>query len=255
METILGLVAELKPVSLKELDAVSLLNRIDTKYTLPRYQFKELQEWLKEHYRILQIDDKRVFKYENNYFDTPDFQFFRDHHNGYANRMKVRCRKYVDSNKCFFEVKRKEKVNRTNKFRRVIEKMPNQLSTDLVAKVTDISTKELGDMHLSLKNSFERITLVNNNFTERVTIDFNISYALEEDTSNLPEIIIVEVKQSKSNDQSPITHFFKSRSIQPQSFSKYVFGVMSLYPEVKKNNFLPILRHINKLKELQNAYN
>ena len=46
---------------------------------------------------------------------------------------------------------------------------------------------------------------------------------------------------------SPLIQFLKQKNIREQSFSKYVFGIISLMPHVKKNNFLKIIKNINNI--------
>jgi hypothetical protein len=94
------------PVGLSQLDSVSLLNRMDSKYVVTLSQLDFIFECLQSNYSILEINGIKVFTYENNYFDTPDLMFYKDHHNGYMNRLKVRSRRYVESNLCFFEIKK-----------------------------------------------------------------------------------------------------------------------------------------------------
>lgn len=237
----------INPVSLKELDSVSLLNRIDSKYTLTEENLNNIIPCLVDNYNVLEIDGMRVFTYENNYFDTPNLLFFRDHHNGYAKRIKVRSRRYVESNLCFFEIKKKEKVSRTNKFRERLPHIISEINADRKEVIQSFIRKDIKDIKLILKNNFSRITLVNKNFTERVTIDMNLHFKDENHEVNLENIAIVEVKQSKTSIASPITKYFKENTIRQQSISKYIYGVASLMPEIKKNNFLPIIKRINNL--------
>jgi len=248
LNTFISSVNQLESVSLQDLDSVSLLNRIDSKYTLPVSTLNEVVACLKDNYYVLEIDGKRVFTYENNYFDTPDLQFYRDHHNGYLSRMKVRCRRYVESDLSFFEIKKKEKINRTNKHRVTIEEMPDQLDEYQVKAVRDRSRKELRELELILKNNFNRITFVNRQFTERVTLDFNLMFQNDDRKIGLEEIVIFEVKQSKSDSSSAITTFFKQKNFKQQSFSKYVYGVINLKPSVKQNNFKPLIKTVSNLK-------
>ena len=63
------LIYSLQAIKLEELDSVSLLNRVDKKFTLPIPRLLELEECLKQNYQILEIDSNRAFRYENNYFD------------------------------------------------------------------------------------------------------------------------------------------------------------------------------------------
>ena len=74
-------------ISLNELDSVALYKRIDTKYVLTIDQLFLLMDLIKTTHKILQIDQRRVFNYKTDYFDTSDFQFYTDHHNGYLYRI------------------------------------------------------------------------------------------------------------------------------------------------------------------------
>lgn len=238
----------LNSVSLNELDSVSLLNRTDSKYTLRGEDLLKIFPCLIENYHVLEIDGVRVFSYENNYFDTPDLQFFRDHHNGYVNRIKVRSRRYVESDLCFFEIKKKEKVDRTNKHREELPCMISDIDSNRKSIIQDYTRKDIGEVNLILKNNFSRVTLVNNHFTERVTIDMNLHFSDNQHDIKFGKIAIIEVKQSKNTHTSPLTNSLKDHHIRSQSISKYIYGVISLYPTVKKNNFMPILRTIYKLQ-------
>jgi len=238
----------LNTVSLTQLDAVSLLNRTDSKYTLRSEDLLKIFPCLFEHYHVLEINGTRIFSYENNYFDTPDLLFFRDHHNGYVNRIKVRSRRYVESDLCFFEIKKKEKVDRTNKHREPLPYMISDIDEDRKNIIQDYTRKTIDEVTLILKNNFNRITLVNNQFTERVTIDMNLHFIDNEHDIKFKKIAIIEIKQSKSTQSSPLTTFLKYNNIREQSISKYIYGVISLIPTVKKNNFMPILKKINKLQ-------
>ena len=92
-------------VTLKQLDSVELQNRIDTKYVLTQDQLLALLRGIRDEQFVLEIDERRLFNYKTVYYDTADFQFFKDHHNGKTNRFKVRIRKYVESEILFLEVK------------------------------------------------------------------------------------------------------------------------------------------------------
>jgi len=85
-----------EPVTLKGLDEVKMLNRIDTKYVFHINQFVEILEEVRENYYALEIDNSRMFAYESLYFDTDDYQLYKFHHNGKINRLKVRYRRYSD---------------------------------------------------------------------------------------------------------------------------------------------------------------
>jgi hypothetical protein len=242
-----SLIEQLPALSLAELDAVSLLNRTDTKFTLPVADLYRLNSCLLANYHVLEIDGKRLFEYENNYFDTPELKFYKDHHNGYVNRVKVRCRKYVASGLIYFEIKKKEKITRTNKFRQPITEMLTELETDKKEKLARYTRNDVNNIQLILQNNFSRITLVNAKMTERVTIDLQLVFRSGAKEIQLNNLAIIEIKQSRATQKSPLALFLKNNNIRKQSFSKYIFGVLSLIPKAKKNNFLPLLKNIKNI--------
>lgn len=239
-------ISSMSSVSLAELDAVALQNRIDSKYVLQEQDMMTLFPCLLKNYKVLTIDDLRCFSYENNYFDTSDLLFYKDHHNGYSNRIKVRSRKYVESNLSYFEIKKKEKVNRTNKHRVCIENIISEINSEKQNLVQSYTRKDLNDLKLILKNNFKRITLVNNEFTERVTIDLKLQFSDVKQDVTLDNLIVLEIKQSKTTQVSSLVSFLRKSNMREKSFSKYIFGVIALNPEMKKNNFLPIIKSLNK---------
>ena len=114
-------------------------------------------------------------------------------------------------------------------------------------KLSDFTRNNTEDVALILKNNFTRITLVDYNLTERVTIDSNIVFINDDQEIKMNDVAVVEIKQSKTSQNSPLIQFLKQKSIREQSFSKYVFGIISLMPNVKKNNFLAIIKNINNI--------
>ncbi len=109
------LIDDFSPITLSEMDAVALLNRIDTKLAMPVCQIFNILASLKKDYRILSVCGQRLNHYRNLYFDTPDFDLYHLHVNGYANRYKVRSREYAASCLSFLEVKHRTPKGRTIK--------------------------------------------------------------------------------------------------------------------------------------------
>ena len=93
------------------MDSVSLMKRVDTKFLINRKKLESIFSSLSSHYKILKVKDVIKSKYSSFYFDTVNYKFFLDHHNGKLNRAKVRFREYVDSKTSFLEVKRKNQKN------------------------------------------------------------------------------------------------------------------------------------------------
>ena len=92
-----ALVQKFAPITLKEMDAVALLNRIDTKFVLTNRQLLDALAAVQQDYRVLSVNGQRLNHYRTLYFDTPDFDLYRLHVNGRADRYKVRTREYTDS--------------------------------------------------------------------------------------------------------------------------------------------------------------
>ena len=94
-----------------EMDAVKLMNRVDTKFTISEKQFLEVFVDLKDEYNILEVNNDKFSEYESLYFDQEDFKFYNDHHRGKSNRLKIRIRKYKSNGLAFLEVKKAQRTN------------------------------------------------------------------------------------------------------------------------------------------------
>ncbi|MBP9933842.1 MAG: polyphosphate polymerase domain-containing protein [Chitinophagaceae bacterium] len=248
MQQIQQILNTFESVSLQDLDAVKLQNRIDTKYMLTIQELEQVLHEIQKNQKVLEIDDTRLFTYKTVYFDTPDFRFYKDHHNGCINRVKVRCREYVESHLVMYEIKRKLFGTRTDKQRKVIAQLPEQIPQEDYAL---IGYKRLNAQPIEKKmtNEFRRITLTNKEFTERITIDLDIRLSNELETIHLPEIAVIEVKQGKTDVFSHTIQVLKKFGIRESSFSKYAIGTALLEKTLKHNAFKPILLKIEKLKK------
>ena len=244
-----GMIGGATPIALADMDNVSLQNRIDKKYVLHIAQLPALLLDVLDHYYVLDIKGDRVFTYNTTYFDTPDFQFYKDHHNGLTNRIKVRCRQYVESNNTFFEIKRKYRGYRTDKYRKRISEMMQELGTAEYDQIKSRYAKhDVSVLNITLHNFFNRITLVSRKLTERATIDFALSFSRGEADVQINDIVIIEVKQGKYDDASPMVQALKRAHIHQQSISKYAYGLMLMEKSVKHNAFKCIHNRVNKIQ-------
>lgn len=251
------LLDSLKPISLDEMDGVKLLNRVDSKYIIPARRLPGIFRLLGDQYSILEIEGRRSFNYVTTYFDTPDYQFYRDHHNRLAGRIKVRSRTYKESNLHFFEVKMKNN-NRTKKYREKLNAQHTELSdkqrqkiNSLYHKIKPLSTNDLAkSLSPALLNTYSRITLVNKAKTERCTIDLNLAFQTPDakgNEINVDDIAIIELKQSKTSLVNGIAAKLRSLHIPQSSISKYVLGLIRLHPEIKHNTFKPLLLNLERM--------
>ena len=228
------------------MDAVSLLKRTDTKFVIHASSLPAVLKESKREYQVLEIDGKRIMNYSSLYFDTPKFKFYYDHHNQRANRIKIRQRKYVDSNLTFLEIKKKNGKGETNKTRIKIDDFEKELSTSSKEFIEQITEQKL-TLQPRLWNNFHRITLVNLTDNERVTIDLGLSYTINKKESNYKKIVIVEVKQSEFNRTSSIIQTLKKYNYNPYSISKYCVGIVNLYDNEKYNLFKKKLLKLKKM--------
>ena len=98
-----------------------------------------------------------------------------------------------------------------------------------------------------LNIEFFRITLTDNNFNERITIDTNLSIKNGAGSKTFDQLVISEIKQNKYNPKSDFIKILRDLNIQEMRFSKYCMGVLHLNDNVKYNRFKPRLLQINKI--------
>jgi len=242
-----NLLASLQKISLDTLDKVKLLDRKDTKYVFNENQLPLILERVKPYYRILEINNSLMFNYENTYFDTDDFLFYNQHHNEHRKRFKVRYRKYSNNNKSYFEIKIKNNKNRTVKKRMLVNDMNKHLGEqeqDLVSNIIGIQPAQLSPI---LDMQFYRITLTDNNFSERLTIDTNLYVKNGTDSKIFDQLAVSEIKQKKYNPKSYFVQILRDLKIPEMRFSKYCMGILHVNKEIRYNRFKPKLLQINKI--------
>ncbi len=235
-----------EPISLEEMDSVKLMDRTDTKFVLRLDQLLKLLPDLKNYYKALEIEKSKTSSYETLYYDTPDLQLYHKHQNKKLNRYKIRTRSYVASDLSFFEIKFKNNKGRTIKNRIKISKLTKNLEQkekDLLFEKTGIRYSEIEPI---IWVNYCRTTLVSNATCERVTIDTGLYFKKELQIEAYNNLVIIEVKQEKLS-ASPILDVLKKNGIKEGSLSKYCLGIMSLFPDVKQNNFKQSKRTIQKL--------
>lgn len=243
------LLARFAPISLDQMEDVALLDRIDTKYVFHAEKLAQILAGLAEQYWILQIEGLRMHRYHTLYFDTADFELYRQHHAGLGNRYKVRSRHYVDSNLTCLEVKLKTNADRTIKHRTRTDRLITRMSPDVCASLREQLPLDPRGLQPRLQNDFVRITLVNRSHEERLTLDLDLQFSTGSRAVKLPGIVIAEVKRASGARTSEFVRLMREQHIRATGFSKYCIGVSLLYPELKHNNFKAHLRLLDKLMQ------
>lgn len=237
---------QLNGVSLKELDAVKLQNRVDSKFVFPEDILAEVLLEVKDHYNILALGEIRSNVYNSLYYDTPDDGFFIAHHNGKLNRFKVRYRQYMDSGLCFLEVKFKNNKSRTVKGRMKVDGIATELNAEAKAFIAERMGKEV-ELVPKMWNSFERITMAHKELPERLTIDHGLAFSMDGKELKMAGIAIAELKQERLDNSSIFMRIMHRHNSPPAGMSKYCIGSLLLRPELKHNNFKSKLLRLNKL--------
>ena len=240
---------------LNDLNNANLMNRVDSKFMLPLSFLPELLTHLQGQYRVLDIQGKRLFSYYNQYFDTPELDLYKAHHNGKLNRYKVRQRRYVDTATEYLEVKLKNNQSRTVKTRIKLAQTNNQQANS-TAFIKEQMKNSFAHLNVTQQSGYNRIALANEEKAERLTLDFNLWYNTPKGDNKitLPGFFIAELKQRKKTKRSPFYKLMSKHHISPASFSKYCIGCALLYPErLKVNRFKPVLarlKHLNRTNPL-----
>ncbi|MBN2214060.1 MAG: polyphosphate polymerase domain-containing protein [Bacteroidales bacterium] len=230
------------------MDSVSLMNRVDSKYVFSNLLLPQILEKSMPYYRILAIGDDRIFSYRSLYYDTPDNKLYLDHHNGRVNRYKIRFRAYQETNVFFLEIKYKTRYGRTIKKRIRMHGLETELTRESINFIRENSPVDSKQLEPKIYTSFLRMTLVNKELTERITIDHNILFDNGHVHRDLPKLAIAEIKRSNSNGHvSDFTGILENLGITPRGLSKYCIGRILTDDSVKYNRFKEKLLFINKI--------
>jgi len=242
-----------KEISLNDIKKIILLDRIDKKYIFNIVLLPQLLNKVKENYFILQANNTKLLTYQTYYYDTNNLLMYYDHHNKKPNRLKIRIREYVDTNTFYVEVKNKIKGYITSKKRRPIDSPT--LSAKLNNFIETYSPFKINEIKPTVNNSFKRIFLVEKNFNERITIDFDLKFYYNNINYSLNNIVITEIKRDKSKINSLLSNILKEYQIRPTSFSKYCMGMIFTQQTSKYNSFKKTILLINKLQNYYGLYN
>ena len=68
-------------ITLGEMSAIKLMNRVDTKFVMPERQLVQLLEMAAEEYSVQVIGEVRACRYTTLYYDTANYDMYTRHHN------------------------------------------------------------------------------------------------------------------------------------------------------------------------------
>jgi hypothetical protein len=246
MKTISDLLSNFDQITLSEMDDVKLMSRTDTKFVFNRELLPEILQQLQPHYRVLNVGGVNISDYQTLYYDTDDFLFYNQHQCGKANRCKVRYRTYVQSDLHFFEVKNKNNKEVTTKKRIKTLEETAKISEKSLDFYRNTAVVNDADLKPKLWVNYSRITLVNKNQPERLTLDLNLHFENNQQIKEYNDLVIAELKQERRT-KSVFIEVIGAHSVREFSISKYCLGIASLYDNVKKNNLKPKLLTLKKI--------
>ena len=251
MEELENILQSMSSISLEEMSAVKLMNRVDSKFPMNRETLLRMSSRWGAHFYVQEHEGQRIAHYRSLYFDTTDAITYTMHHNRRLRRQKIRQRIYVDSNLAFLEIKNKKNTGRTKKKRIPIpveqwgDIYSTPESTDFIREKVWVTDQPLTPR---LENAFQRITLVNKAKTERITIDFGIRFHnwLSGCDVDVSDLVIVEVKQDGTLP-SKFKDFLRDARVKKKGLSKYCLGMLLTDEHLKYNRFKDKIRYVNKL--------
>lgn len=254
---------DFQPLTLTQLNAqASFLKRIDRKFLLTTQEFWDFLKELKNDFQVLEISWKKVFSYDNIYMDTQDYLFYNQHQNKLKSRTKVRTRLYEDSKIAFFEYK--QKINWvTQKFRYQFPIEEHGTMTKWKKRFFEWVWQSMYQwdpqapkIFPAIQTKYNRITLVEKNGWERLTVDFNIQTKdLRDDEAqnvDLTNLVIIESKSLSKKCRS-LDILQKNHKSQASSCSKYSLWVVYAGLAKKYSTFKKTMLEIEKIKkEIEN---
>ncbi len=242
------------PILLEEMESIRLMNRTDTKYLTDSHKLRDiLADACRCGYRILETDGHRLNAYDSLYFDTPGLKMFLDHRNCHLVREKVRTRSYLSSGVTFLEIKRKNNHGRTRKKRMEISRSLFSDFGDSAAACSWLAYNSgfaPDALSPSVETVFRRMTLVNPEMSERLTIDTGIRFTNLRTglQSGLGEAVIIELKQD-GRAFSRMKCILSAHRVKAMKMSKYCMGVTLTDPSARAGRFRQKARIIEKLNK------
>jgi len=244
MTRLLQIFEPMPTIQLDELNTAELLSRCDTKFLVPAARLPLLVQQLVPHYRMLKIDSHFSFAYHTRYFDDSFFSHYLDHHNSRPQRHRIRVRHYLHSGRVFDEIKFrtvrnvivKSRLERAAPHQHIDDHFSGWLKQEHGIDATALSP--------SLDVFVRRTTLVERDFSERLTIDVDLSWQRNGCMSSAESLAVVEIKHGAKRPCSKGIQRMRLLGYRPLSFSKYCIGMARLEPRIKQGRFKAVLRKV-----------
>ena len=231
---------ELDSIDLERLDEVAALrSRFDRKYVLSPADGTDFLAALfggaHHHWAVLDVENRRQFDYRSLYFDH-SLSLFWAHVRSRRLRFKVRTRTYGANSGAVLEIKTRDGRGHTMKFRiqrtdnlpRLTEEERTWVDRQLVSLGLTPCANVLVP---SAEIRYQRMTLVDAQAHERITIDLHVTAGWPASETTVPVLGDACVIEIKSNHvRTPPVAIMQQLGMRAVSMSKYCAGLATLDP-------------------------
>jgi len=256
MSTIAGILRQFPAASLRDLNArAGLMSRRDNKYLLTQAQLGLVLKGLQGDFEALEINGLRQFHYTSVYLDTDDLHCFRDHNQSRRHRLKLRFRHYQESQESYFELKVKDRLNRTHKYRLPVDTAELQ-QAELTPALREFLRRKLGNhadrladrpyLH-RIEVRYLRSTLVHRDTPLRITLDNQLCFNSAAGRFEVAQDLwIAEVKSERG--RSEVDRLMLQHGIRPvPRCSKYCVGLTLTEAVRRVSRFTPTVNRIRRM--------
>lgn len=230
-------------------DGAALQTRYDRKFLVERDRVAELVIGLGDHLRVLESAGTRLTTATTSYFDTSTLRTYQDHLQRRRRRFKIRTRHYGDPTSAMLELKVKGARGQTIKHRWPHPaSCPERLDAAARGILTDALhaayTQALPDgLELVAQTRFQRLTLVDPQARERITIDHDLTVTAGGRRVELGHrCVVVEVKAA--HRRGPSSAAIRIMGLRPAPISKYCLGLVATHPDLRGNPWRGTLRRL-----------
>jgi hypothetical protein len=163
------LLGNFETISLSGLEETKagLLTRVESKHLMTLAQCRDLVQKLSGSYRVLEVRKTKIGRYETMYLDNNSFVTYLEHHNGKANRFKLRFRHYESSKETCLEVKKKTSKGATEKTWMKTCWTPSGFLPEQGEFLESAFPHRYQEFHPVFMTVYDRFTLVSRDFPEQ----------------------------------------------------------------------------------------
>jgi hypothetical protein len=234
-------------ISDNELGKLKLIHRTEHKFLFHQRQLHDILNDVKRDYVVLEVNGEIQQPCATTYYDTTSNEIFLMHHNGRANRCKIRRRCNLAAGKDFFEIKFTTHRGRSIK-KRIHSTNGNHSFSKEEADLIHTNVKfRCRDLKRVLFDEFIRIILVSKTYMERCSIDLNLISKTASNDISFKKLVILKIEADQYLEMSPLARTLRAHHIESTGFSKYCIGRSMLEQGVKHNAFKAKVRQIEKI--------